>query len=430
MKKTLLLLVALMLTLGIDAQIVMNIRLTDGTIVKYPVSQVEDVTFDEPMQVGNAVDLGLPSGTLWSDINVGATKPEENGNYYGWGETITHESYSWEDYQLWDYDNDQWISWGEDTLCFSMSDADVAHVKWGGDWHTPTRAQFQELVSNCTWIKETKNGVVGYTVMGRNGNSIFLPFNGVWTDVQQLVGTVGNYWASTRVERWEYNYLGYALFLSSSTDPNEAYDPNATGYRYYGYGVRPVQGNVVEEQELQSVDLGLPSGTKWANMNVGATSPEESGTYFAWGETAGKATYTKQNYAYLDAAADTCKSIGDNIQGTKYDAATAVMGSDWQMPSFDQMRELVDSCTWTYTSQNGVKGYTVIGKNGNRIFIPSVGTMSNDYVSGSGQSAYYWTGEAPEGHAGFAWELSGYQEYTNIISGYPYYGCPIRAVAK
>jgi hypothetical protein len=419
-----------MLSLNIGAQKVMNIKLTDGSVVKYPVSQVEQITFDEPMLVGNAVDLGLPSGTLWSDINVGATKPEENGNYYGWGETVTHDTYSWENYQLWDYDNDQWISWGEDTLCFSMSDADVAHVKWGGDWHTPTQAQFQELVDNCTWTEDTKNDVKGYTVTGPNGNTIFFPLNGVWTDQQQLVGTVGNYWSSTRVQQWEYQYLGYALWISPDEDPEEAIGADATGYRYYGYGVRPVQGNIVETPELQSVDLGLPSGTKWANMNVGATAPEEAGTYFAWGETAPKDTYTKENYAYYDADADSCISLGVSIQGTEYDAATAIMGSDWQMPTFDQMRELLDSCTWTYTTQNNVQGYIVTGTNGNSIFIPSVGTKANDYVSGSGQSAYYWTGDAPEGHAGFAWQLSGYQEYTSIVSGHPYYGCPVRAVAK
>lgn len=191
MKKTFLFIMGLVVSLSLSAQKVMRVEMNDGSVAKYSTADIKQITFEDAMLVGSAVDLGLPSGTLWADINVGAQKPEDTGNYYGWGETVTYDSYSWEVYTLWDYDNDQWISWGEDSLDFANSDADVAHVQWGGEWRTPSKAQFEELKENCTWSLTTQNGMKGYLVTGKNGNSIFMPFNGVFTSEQQFVGSLG-----------------------------------------------------------------------------------------------------------------------------------------------------------------------------------------------------------------------------------------------
>ena len=113
------------------------------------------------------------------------------------------------------------------------------------------------------------------------------------------------------------------------------------------------------------VDLGVPSGLKWATCNVGATTPEEHGDYFAWGETASKTEYTEDN----------CTTWGTDISdisgNATYDAARANWGGSWRMPTKAEMEELIENCTWTWTAQNGVNGMSVTGINGNSIFIPA-----------------------------------------------------------
>lgn len=115
------------------------------------------------------------------------------------------------------------------------------------------------------------------------------------------------------------------------------------------------------------VDLGLPSGVKWATCNVGASSPEDYGDYFAWGETSPKAEYTDENsIAYGEQMSD----ISGNAQ---YDAAAANWGGSWRMPTKDEMEELEKHCEWEWTEVNGVNGAKVIGPNGSCIFLPAAG---------------------------------------------------------
>jgi hypothetical protein len=127
----------------------------------------------------------LPSGTLWATHNVGATKPEEYGGYYAWGETEEKSNYGWSTYK--------WCNGSSTTFTKYCTDSsygiidnktvldhedDVAHVKWGGSWRMPTLDELKELKNNCTWQWATQNGVNGYKVTGANGNSIFLPAAG------------------------------------------------------------------------------------------------------------------------------------------------------------------------------------------------------------------------------------------------------------
>lgn len=400
--------------------------------------------------LGTPVDLGLPSGTLWADRNVGADKAEEPGNYYGWGETVTHDTYSWENYTLWDYANDKWLSWDGDSLDFANSNADVAHVKWGDKWRTPSQAQFQELVDNCTWAIATQDGTKGYKVTGKNGNSIFLPFNGVKVDEEKYVGTLGNYWSSSRVENPQFKHLGYALFLAP--DDEDGIDPKATAYRYYGYAVRPVVGNASQGNQIQAVDMALPSGTKWANMNIGASKPEEYGNYYAWAETKTKENYDTAHYAYYNAETNKFSTVGGtreciyydvgnvkndtvnvyDIQNSDYDVASWKLGGDWMMPTNEQFGELMQYCTWTWTTQNGIPGYLITATNNNSIFLPAAGMKCKDYTSGPTKSFYYWTSNMPQGDDdGTACEFMGYKDYSSsIMTGSRYYGCPVRAVCK
>ncbi len=205
----------------------------------------------------DAVDLGLPSGTRWAPYNVGASSPEEYGDYYAWGETETKTVYTWENYLYFTDKNGNGKPWsiiggkaktdlgeikdiGKD---ISGTDYDVAHVKWGGDWKMPTKAQCQELVDKCKWTWWTaRNNQKGYKVTGPNGNSIFLPaagFRDEDMDVARL-GFRGGYWSSTHDEAVFQN--SYLLRFKE----NDAFGLNpvlqdvfANSLRY-GRSVRPV----------------------------------------------------------------------------------------------------------------------------------------------------------------------------------------------
>ena len=148
------------------------------------------------------------------------------------------------------------------------------------------------------------------------------------------------------------------------------------------------------------VDLGLPSGKKWATCNVGASSPEDYGDYFAWGETSPKAEYDADTYLHwndingnglvdIDMGENTINfDISANAQ---YDAATANWGGSWRMPTKDEMQELVDHCEWERTQVNGVYGSKVVGPNGSCIFLPFAGDRYGSSLYDAGNFGHYWS---------------------------------------
>lgn len=149
------------------------------------------------------------------------------------------------------------------------------------------------------------------------------------------------------------------------------------------------------------VDLGLPSGTLWATCNVGANSPEEYGDYFAWGETFSKDYYDWTTYKWCNGSMDgiTKYSYGSyNINFIDFkselepedDVAYVQWGPSWRMPTKAQQDELREHCTWTWTTQNGVNGYLVIGPNGNSIFLPVAGNSCEELPCNA-ESGGYWS---------------------------------------
>ena len=150
----------------------------------------------------------------------------------------------------------------------------------------------------------------------------------------------------------------------------------------------PVYTSCPDSHHPHMIDLGLPSGTKWACCNVGAEKPEDYGGYFSWGETTEKSSYTSDNY--LDGKG-TSYDIGNDIAGTQYDAATVNWGSSWVMPSFEQVEELRNNCTSKLTKENGVTGCRFTGPNGASIFLPPPGYRSGDGLYRKGVRAHYWS---------------------------------------
>jgi len=157
------------------------------------------------------------------------------------------------------------------------------------------------------------------------------------------------------------------------------------------------------------IDLGLPSGTKWACCNVGASTPEDAGGHYAWGETSEKSTYNwdTYQYGYYDYSEDysLLENIGSDIAGTQYDAATANWGVPWRMPSLAQITELLDNCSSAWITQNGVDGRKFTGPNGGTIFLPAAGCRLNSNPSLDGSSGFYWSSSLFDSYPYCGWYL-------------------------
>lgn len=154
------------------------------------------------------------------------------------------------------------------------------------------------------------------------------------------------------------------------------------------------------------IDLGLPSGTKWACCNVGAKSPTEYGGLYAWGETATKKDYSLSTYknAYKsrngqgmwDFHHDTgywqVKDLGKCISNTNYDAAHTLWGGGWQMPTHKQFEELLDKCSYKWEDVDGIYCGVFTGPNGASIVIPAAGACRYDECIYRGETGFYWSG--------------------------------------
>ena len=185
------------------------------------------------------VNLGLPSGVLWATCNVGADSPEDYGEYFAWGETTTKSTYSWENYKwcngsnttITKYCTSSTYGTVDNKTTLDIAD-DAAYANWGGDWRMPTKAEQDELRTECTWTLTTINGVNGYTVTGPNGNSIFLPAAGYYDSVLDTAGSCGFYLSSS-LDTY-YSTGAYVLYIYSD------YVGYVENYRCYGHCVRPV----------------------------------------------------------------------------------------------------------------------------------------------------------------------------------------------
>ena len=464
-------------------------------------NQVVFTTLEVPIENGHEyVDLGL--SVKWATCNVGASKPEESGDYFAWGETTTKSTYSWSTYTyckgssttLTKYNCSSGYGTLDNKTTLELSD-DVAAINWGGAWRMPTDAEITELREQCTWTWITQNGITGYRVTSKkNSNSIFLPAASYCYVYGFYTSDSGHYWSSSL--NTDNSYNAWSLYFNS--DKVRRGDTYIT-YRYYGYSVRPVYGEYIAEAmmptvttsaitqitettavaggnvtsdggatvtergvvystsqnpttanskvqcgsgtgafscnlsnlqenttyyvrayainkngtsygeqnsfttnkstssntDYQYVDLGL--SVKWATCNVGASKPEECGDYFAWGETKPKSSYISSNYTYTSNPSTLPMS---NV------AARVNWGGSWRMPTKAEQDELRTNCTWTWTTQNGVKGYKVTSKsNSNSIFLPAAGDFYGTSLYDEGSKGYYWSSSLYD-NSSYAYYLS------------------------
>ena len=204
----------------------------------------------------------------------------------------------------------------------------------------------------------------------------------------------------------------------------------------YEGGITPAPADV------QAVDLGLPSGIKWASCNVGAAQPEDYGNYYAWGEVLPKEDYSWATYKYAN---------GDYNKLTKYcndasygddgftdnkttldpldDAAYFNWGGSWRMPTDAEWQELQDYCTWTWTIQNGINGYQIASKtNSNSIFLPAAGCRLGTGLGDVGYYGYYWSSSLNGSYPDYAWRLYFSSVFVYRYYYYRYYGLSVRPV--
>ena len=185
------------------------------------------------------------------------------------------------------------------------------------------------------------------------------------------------------------------------------------------------------------VDLGL--SIKWATCNVGASSPEEYGDYFAWGETEPKSIYDWSTYKYCnDSSSTLTKYNTDSSRGSvdnkttleaADDAARANWGGNWRMPTTAERDELGENCTWTWTRKNGVYGHTVTSKkNGNSIFLPAAGYRGGSSLDSAGSHGYYWSSSLNTDDPRCADVLGFYSDYARRYYSARVYGFSVRPV--
>lgn len=392
---------------------VMRIHHSNGTSETMTVTDVTKITFEDE---GNAdidpttqmVDMGL--SVKWAAWNVGATSPDQYGDYFAYGEVKPKSDYTLLNYEWLYYgyldgeDLDEWEYYLKLGANITGTNYDAAHVNWGDKWRMPSRAEWQELFNNSTKLWTSVNGVEGARFTSNiNGNSIFIPAAGNKFDGQETHQTTNcMYWTPEEYDffdnsGWNNECRNYRVDISSTYQNTDGYD-----YPEVGFTIRPVYGDVPAERlpqvkvptTAEAIDLGLPSGTKWAPYNVGATQSAGAGLFLCYGELTEKYYSHTYNYKYYDPLTDKCKDFGGDIQGTEYDAATQLWGDAWQMPTKEQFQELLDFCDWTSTGY----GFTITGPNGNSLYMPAAGQMT--YMGkprASQESFYYSTSTEVEG---------------------------------
>lgn len=372
------------------------------------------------------VDLGLPSGTLWATCNVGATKPEDPGLRFAWGETSSKDNFTLNNYAFWNGSSTSISENGYGATKYNSTDGlqelalsdDAAYMNWGNSWITPSKEECDELRTKCTWTQGTLNDVDVWIATGPNGKSIYFalaPYSGSNPNVHAMwnrtlhndKGLVYKYYFSsfdghyyTSTKRYEGNYIRPVV---RKQDP-------FNGHEYVDLGIKDEQGRTIY----------------WATCNVGANSPEEYGDYFAWGETI---PYYTEGHSQ-DSPCKSWRSIdGRTITGydwasykycngeynklTKYcsdassghngyldnnlvlapedDAATVNWGGNWHTPTMPELETLRTMCTWSWTAHNGVEGCEVVGPNGKSIFLPASGSRFSYLLQADGTRGYYWS---------------------------------------
>lgn len=361
------------------------------------------------------VDLGLPSGNLWAECNLGASSPEAYGDYYAWGEVKPKQEYT--------KSNHKWYKEGAPSQGFTkynnedgkltLEDEDDAVIQnLGNGWRTPTLADFRELTNQkyTTIEKTTLNGVAGYQITSKkNKKSIFIPCAGFKnsekpqtrfiSDDEEVAVCMTNL---RRIDNMVYNAWTFAF----QNDRIGRYGKR----RPDGISVRPVKGPGVPVPN-DCVDLGLASGLLWAKCNLGTTDPTKLGDYYAWAEISTKKKYSAETYKHYKWADYKLKRIkkynaedGKTVIEPDDDAARVNLGVGYRIPTQEDWKELLDDCMWKAefitlpeimdpSQTKTIARWKVTGPSGNSIILPMTGgfEFAGGYSHNDKNNTYYTT---------------------------------------
>lgn len=233
----------------LSAQTTMNIWKDGKVTTTISTADVDSVTFGVVDLGGGIylvdghkfVDLGLPSGLLWAETNIGAATATDKGDYFAWGETTPKEDYSWDTYKYGTSESDMTKYNSTDSLTVLENSDDAACVNWGSSCRIPNVNDYFELFDDSsttqTWTSKTTasgDSINGCEITSvRNGNSIFLPASGATLYNKIFYPERAYYWSAT--QSTVYDYAAYALNISGSNDINLGVER-----RKYGLSVRPV----------------------------------------------------------------------------------------------------------------------------------------------------------------------------------------------
>ena len=360
------------------------------------------------------VDLGLPSGKKWAKCNLGANSEEESGLYFQWGDIKGYTKEQIGADKIFDWSNYKWNDGsGFNPTKYNDSDHktqldledDAVYAALGGNWRMPTVDDWRELYNNTTREWTQINGVNGYKLTAPNGNYIFLPAAGSGSGSSLYYkGSYGYVWSSSLYSVG--SPYAFSCYFSSG-----GFNPDSRNSRCNGFSVRGVyvDNEIKNKKNMEYVDLGLPSGKKWAKCNLSATSEEESGLYYQWGDTVG---YTAEqvgankefnwaNYKWSVGGSSSNFSKYNSLDNkTKLDleddAAYVALGGNWRIPTKEDLNELADNTISSIASINGIRGIKLISRiNGNHIFLPLPGYIHDGMLRRDG-SVYIWSSEGIE----------------------------------
>ena len=349
------------------------------------------------MKDRGAVDMRL--SVQWASTNLGAPRPLDTGSYYAWGETgVLKSTFSWATYQHSQSGGSTVRKYNaSDGLMHLLPEDDAVHDLLGGQWRIPSIQEWDELRTQCIWDPIFDDNVrIGYCITSpKNNNYFFLPCSGQKSGNVVYQKGYAKYWSSSREGTIDGAYVP-----SKARALNEdRYGPNNRSYgsdRYLGMPLRGVLGSGASQNESSDlVDLGL--SVKWATCNIGASSPQDPGEYFAWGEITTKSEYSWATYDFSrEATTDMRKYNGtDNLQAAdaEEDIVHLRYGGNWRMPTLDELNELRNNCTWQEIKENDVLvGYKIVSKtNYNFIYLPVTGYKQGTELKDE-HRAHYWTG--------------------------------------
>lgn len=239
------------------------------------------------------------------------------------------------------------------------------------------------------------------------------------------------------------NLLGETLEITLSDEKGAYMKFEAAGKNFVAgtaYAYTLTNGEKVNTIPVNAVDLGLPSGTLWADRNVGADAPEAYGDYFAWGETEPKDYYEWSTYKWCNGSSSSLTKYctnssfgtvdGKTVLDLEDDAAYVNMGAEWRMPTIAEQDELLNNCTWAWTTQNDVYGSKVTGPNGNSIFLPATGCRLYSVLYNAGSGGIYWPSSVDEFGSNYAYSLHFYSDDFYWNYNLRYYGQSVRAVVR